>query len=118
MGTTGSGRLHEYSDREGGSGDECSKRIQEILEDVERCDYFDSHGELPAGGLSISLVASQRIEAQTAEGETIGYLPTKYNYVADCIKRGYSYTGVVSTSVSEPLVRVGIMITPKSPDEG
>jgi hypothetical protein len=36
-------------------------------------------------------------------GDIMGNLPTQYNYLINCIKRGLNYTGVVVASGGKPI---------------
>lgn len=117
MGSSGTGRLSDYPGSRGTSGkggpqggssgeDRCKKPISEQLEDVSRCDYFKNHKRVPKAGTHVAAVQAKRIEVTTTEGEVIGYLPTKYNYLAGCIATGYKYSGTVVTSKDNPVPAV------------
>ena len=49
----------------------------------------------------------------TLAGETIGYLPTEYNYLAGCMKKKRSYGGQVSSATTKPVIRVRVDIGPQ-----
>ncbi|RYE25333.1 MAG: hypothetical protein EOP51_04535 [Sphingobacteriales bacterium] len=48
-------------------------------------------------------------------GREMGRLPSRYNYLADCIEHGYSFTGKVIASSLDPFVSVIIDVTPHEP---
>ena len=116
MGSSGSGRLTDYpgsgkakTSSEGGDGgspeDRCGKAFSAQLEDVEQSAYYVNHKQPPPLGTVLEVVHAKRITAVIGD-ETVGNLPTKYNYLAACIKGGYSYVGTVTTSKSAPTVIV------------
>ena len=122
MGSSGTGRLSDYSRKSKGkpggkisgssSGDSCDAALTAILEDVERCSYFENHRSYPERGTEVVLSLRGRLSVDALGGETIGYLPTRYNYLAGCIKKGYSYEGQVSSITQKPILRVQVDIGP------
>lgn len=112
MGSSGSGRISDYpgssktessSGGKGGGGngggsDRCAQAIAVSLEDIEHCDYYKTVGGVPAPGQRLRLAHKKRIVAQTDAGVTVGNLPTAYNYLASCLKEGWTYTGTVTNS--------------------
>jgi hypothetical protein len=116
MGSTGTGRFTDYTgtkaNKPGGSGgssgeDQCDESIEAVLEDVERCAYYEKNKKLPAVGTDISVSIVKRLNI-TIGGETLGYLPTKYNYLAGCVKGGAKYSGKVTSISSKPIIKVSI----------
>jgi hypothetical protein len=111
MGTTGSGHLTDYpgpasqgnakGQGGGGSGqvDRCAKAFQVKLEEIEHCEYFTRHNSLPGSGAILTLVHKKRISAVTASGEIVGHLPSSMNYLAECLKDGHTYSGVIRDSI-------------------
>lgn len=97
MGSTGSGRFSDYP-IEDGADDKCEKAFKVDLEDIEHCDFFKNHGLVPAIGTILKVAHNKRVVAQTLAGETVGNLPTRFNYVAGCLKEGFKYTGEVRAS--------------------
>ena len=113
MGTTGSGRLTDYpgsttskdsspkgGDQGGGGGDEpqgdrCTRAFGVTLEDVEHCEYFKKTGAGPKIGTVLRIALKKRVVATTTSGEIVGNIPTKMNYLAACLRGGYTYTGQV-----------------------
>lgn len=122
MGSTGSGSLTDYSKRKpstsgandgGNSGtDNCGKGFNATLEEVSRCFYYINTGAVPPVGTEISIFFNGvRISVETTKGEEVGYLPTKHNYLKNCLVDGFVYTGqvVVSSLKSIPSVTVDIV---------
>lgn len=131
MGSSGSGRISDYpgssrarGDRDGGRGrdsgggggaggsgggggqpeDRCGKAFSVRLEDIEHSEYFTAHGAPPPLGETLHVRQRKRLVAETSTGQTVGNLPTSYNYLAGCLKDGWAYTGQVTTSSSGPPV--------------
>ncbi|MEJ0060860.1 MAG: hypothetical protein WDM79_15320, partial [Terricaulis sp.] len=111
MGSSGSGRITDYpgTSKSGGDGgpdgppeDRCAQAFQATLEDVGQSDYFKTHGALPSVKTQLEVVHAKRLVVRTATGESVGNLPTSYNYLAGCIKAGWSYVGLVLTTTSGP----------------
>jgi hypothetical protein len=112
MGSSGSGRISDYpgssstgsGTSQGGDGgsaggsDRCAQAIAVTLEDIEHCDFYKSGGAVPAPGQQLRIAHKKRIVAETDVGTTVGNLPTAYNYLAGCLKEGWTYTGRVTAS--------------------
>ena len=126
MGSTNTGRFSDYSDNsnsrrkssgDGGGGssgdDKCQKAIHAKLEEVERCEYYRAHSVVPVEGTAIEITLNGRLCATTIGSEVVGYLPTKYNYLAICIQDGFSYVGEITSSSTNPIVRVTVDIAPE-----
>lgn len=122
MGSTGSGTLSDYSNFRGaiqgvtgGKGlvNKCEKAVSTILEDVENCDYYKKNGNVPAKGTYVKVAFKTRIVAVDENDDVIGYLPTEYNYLLECLTDGFQYEGEVSGSFDTPLISVNIAATPK-----
>ncbi len=125
MGSSGSGKFGTYhigNDKGssssgtgvggvgGGGTDEigCPTIIQNIrLEDVATSDYYVHHNLLPTSGdpvyLSNTIYKGRLVVKVTSTNEILGNLPTQYNYLINCIKKGMQYTGVVVASGSTPV---------------
>jgi hypothetical protein len=83
----------------GGSGsDPCDKAFETELEDVGSSDYYRKHKAVPPKGTSVAIDLRTRLVAVTAKDEVVGNLPTKFNSLAQCIKDGWKYRGVVTYS--------------------
>ena len=93
---------------EGGGGaasaDRCARAFNVILEDVEHCDFFKKHGISPAVGTTLHVAHKKRVVAQTQAEEIVGNLPTSFNYLASCLRGGYTYVGKVRKSSNGPPV--------------
>ena len=129
MGSSGSGKLGTY--RIGGEfGDievgvnggslgtnevECPRLIENVrLEDVATSTYYTNNISLPALQTKIQIRASiymGRLVVETiATQEVIGNIPTQYNYLFNCIKRGMHYTGNVISSGITPIPYVVVTL--------
>ena len=136
MGSSGSGRFRDYppskgkeqkeksgsgeaggsggSEREPRSENQCTRDLANVLlEEVGRSAYFQAHNSLPAVGTAVRLRTERvgpRLSVDTAAGESIGFLPTKYNYLVVCMEKGFTYSGEVVNSSQKPapFVRVNL----------
>jgi hypothetical protein len=118
MGSRGSGRISDYpgssSGKTGGTGgsnddaaqDRCARAFSTRLEDVEQSQYFRMRGTIPPIGTPLELVQRKRLVAQTTGGESTGNLPTSLNYLASCMKDGWTYIGAVQSAASGPPVAI------------
>lgn len=122
MGSTGSGRLSDYSNFVGAvkgvTGGEdlnnkCDRAVATGLEDVASCDYYKKHGRVPAKGDYVKVSLKTRIVAVDENDDVIGYFPTEYNYLLGCLTDGYQYEGEVSGAFEEPVPSVYIVVTPQ-----
>jgi hypothetical protein len=118
MGSSGSGRISDYPGTSGGGGqggggvgggggqpeDRCGRAFSASLEDIEHSEYFATHGALPPEGVVLHIRQRKRLVAETSAGQSVGNLPTSYNYLASCLKDGWSYTGTVISSAKGPPV--------------
>ena len=119
MGSSGSGRISDYPGSSsssakagesggggvvGGAEDRCAKAFSARLEDVEQSDYYRTHRSVPPLGIPLTLAQRKRIVAETTSGESVGNLPTSFNYLASCMKHGWTYVGKVQGAVSGPPV--------------
>ena len=120
MGSSGSGRISDYpgtggsGDSNTGAQDRCAKAFSARLEDVEQSEYYQTHRTLPPTGTSLQVSQRKRLVAQTAEGQSIGNLPTTFNYLAACMKDGWGYIGTVQSVTSgapAPIVAVDFAAT-------
>jgi|ERR1039458_1065532 hypothetical protein len=117
MGSSGSGKISDYpgsapSGKSGGEGvgsnagaeDRCAKAFSARLEDVEQSEYYRKHGKTPQVGTQVEVAMRKRLVAQTTAGESIGNLPTSFNYLASCMKEGWVFIGAVQSAKSGPPV--------------
>jgi len=125
MGSTGSGSFSDYpgsSPKEGGQGaggggasgeDRCSRAFSCALEEVEHCDYFSANEGVPPVNTALSIEQRGRLFAVVAGGQSVGALPTRYNYLADCMAAGFTYEGRVNASASTPVASVNVDFAPR-----
>lgn len=122
MGSTGSGRLSDYTRFRGAvkgvTGGEdlinkCDRAVATVLENVEICDYYKKNGHVPAKGTYVKIVLKTRLAAIDEHGDVIGHLPTEYHYLLECLNDGYLYDGEVSGSFETPVISVYIAVTPQ-----
>lgn len=71
---------------------------------IEQSDYYRAHRSVPPLGTQLKIVQRKRIVAETMSGESVGNLPTSFNYLASCIKHGWTYVGTMQSAVSGPPV--------------
>lgn len=123
MGSSGSGNFSDYSNYPraikgvtGGvdSEDKCTLAFSTLIEDVDTCEYYRKKGALPAVGTEVYVDFKVRLVVKSNDGLIIGYLPTKYNYLRNCIVKGFTYTGVVSVASSTSINTVVVDITPSA----
>ena len=121
LGSNGSGRISDYpgsssssgigsgTGGDGGAIDRCSRAFNTRLEDVELSPYYQAHGVLPPIGTKVRVVQGKRMQVQTLDGEVIGNLPTSLNYLAACLKDGWTYVGTVQKLLSQqPVLTVAL----------
>jgi hypothetical protein len=82
--------------------DRCARAFSATLEDVEHSDHFRNGGSTPAVGTTLRIAHKKRVVAETLVGEIVGNLPTAFNYLAACLRDGFTYTGIVRTSRKGP----------------
>lgn len=123
MGSSGPGNFSDYSNYpraiKGVTGavdseDKCALAFSTLIEDVDTCEYYSKKGMLPAVDTEVSVEFKVRLVVKSNDGLIIGYLPTKYNYLRNCIVKGFTYTGVVSNVSSTPINTVIVDITPST----
>lgn len=121
MGSSGTGRFGNYPGGNGGSisangqngisgggvGEiECPMVIEHIrLEDVAVSEYYVNNNALPdqndGVALSNRIFNGRLVVTSALSNEIIGNLPTRYNYLINCINRGVNYSGrVISSGIS------------------
>jgi hypothetical protein len=120
MGSSGGGRISDYSGSKGGSNkggggggsgggplppaERCGRAFSVELEDVEHSDFFAANGTQPSVGTPLRIRKRKRLVAETLDGVSVGNIPTSHNYLADCIEAGWDYMGQVTVSSSGPPV--------------
>lgn len=125
MGSTGSGSFSDYPGsrpKEGGQGDggggasgddRCTRAFSCALEEVEQCDYFAANGGVPPVNTALSIVLRSRLFAVDASNQSVGALPTGFNYLADCMAAGFVYEGRVLASASTPVASISVDFAPR-----
>ena len=125
MGSSGTGNFTDYPGSAptptkgggtagGGSGeDRCDKAFETVLEDFEHSDFWSIRKVLPAPGTTFTVQQRKRLVAVLSSGESIGSLPTQFNYLAHCMKRGNTYGGQVTASVPGAVARVRVDVAPQ-----
>lgn len=124
MGSTGSGSFSDYSgsrpkeDKDGAGGggasgdDRCERALACTLEEIEHCDYFTANGSVPPTDTVLTIEQRGRLFAVDSNGQSVGALPTGFNYLADCMRAGFTYTGRVTASASSPVASVNADFAP------
>ena len=98
--------------------DQCERKLADIaLEEVGRCEYVADHGGLPPAGMPVTLrtaLVGGRLAVESVDSkEVIGFLPTEFNYLLQCTKQGYSYTGTVKSVRPRPVPVVRVDLEPQ-----
>lgn len=111
-GSSGSGGGHG-----GGGGDNCEKKISNLLlEEVANCEYFEKHESVPKAGTQVQvrkkLVHGRVAVETTVNGEVVGYVPTKFNYLRSCMTDGWQYPGKVAEASGGQLPKVKVDLSP------
>lgn len=123
MGSSGTGNFSDYLNFQGAikgvtgaedSEDKCALAFSTLIEDVDTCEYYSKKRTLPSVGTEVFVDFKFRLLVKSNDGLIIGYLPTKYNYLRNCIVKGFNYTGVVSNASSTPINTVVVDITPSA----
>lgn len=93
----------------GGTGEiECPSVIENVrLEDVATSAYYINHQSIPSRGdpveLNSTVYKGRLVVMATSTGEVLGNLPTQYNHLINCIKKGMQYAGKVVASGITPI---------------
>lgn len=126
MGSNGSGRFSDYPGtgggnpkRGGGAGggqppadDRCARAFSVTLQDVEHSDYYASNSSVPPVGTRLTIGQRKRLVVLDASGASVGNLPTSFNYLADCLKGGFTYAGIISAVSGGPSAKVTVDFAP------
>jgi hypothetical protein len=125
MGSSGTGSFTDYpgsapaltkgGGTAGGSSgeDRCDKAFETVLEDFEHSDFWRLRKALPKPGTTFTIQQSKRLVAVLSNGESIGSLPTSFNYLAQCMKGGHTYEGRVTASVPGAVARIRVDVAPQ-----
>ncbi|TDP32137.1 hypothetical protein DEU29_11177 [Idiomarina aquatica] len=117
MGSTGSGSFTDYSGTppsESGNGmaggasgtDRCLQAFTVGLEEVAQSEYYDKLRRLPNKGETLKILLDGRLFAVNEQGMKVGALPTSHNYLAGCLKDGFTYSGIITMATEQPVPRV------------
>lgn len=114
----GGGGSGSGSGSEGG-GDPCLAPLQEVrLEEVERCAYYATAGDVPPPGTDVEvlpdLVGGRLAVATQGDAQIVGFLPTRLNHLLGCLNSGYRYPGEVTASARVPVAVVQVQLAPAS----
>lgn len=125
MGSTGSGSFSDYSgssskkDDNGGGGssgeDRCDKAFACVLEEVEQCEYYGINQGVPPADTPLFLELRGRVMAVDPHGASVGALPTRFNFLADCLNAGFTYEGRIVASTTAPVASVNVDFAPSQP---
>ncbi|WP_298937873.1 hypothetical protein [uncultured Ruegeria sp.] len=124
MGSTGSGSFSDYSGtgNKGGAGgggssgeDRCNRAFTCVLEEVEQCEYFGANQDVPPANTPLALELRGRLMAVDANGLSVGALPTRLNFLADCMNAGFAYDGRVVASTTGAVASVNVDFLPRQP---
>jgi hypothetical protein len=129
VGSKSTGRLGDYpgSGGTGGGGgakgkpdetDKCAAVIEDLpLEEVALSGYFKEHKAVPPEKTKVRVrdkLVDKRIAVETESGqEVIGYVPTAYNYLRQCMSNGWAYMGKVTSSSAGKLPKITVDLTGK-----
>jgi hypothetical protein len=112
MGSSGTGSFGNYQPSEKAS---CDETVDTDLEEIALAEYFAERGTVPPVGTSVRLhdaVVKGRLIVETVKKpQTLGLLPTSFQHLALCLKKGYSYTGEVTASGGKkiPVITVSLV---------
>lgn len=135
MGSTGTGKFTDYPGSSGGhpnpgkkgkgggggggggGSDQCDLAIEDLaLEEVGSSEHFTEHSRVPRVGTEVRLrrkLVGSRLAVETvAAREIVGFVPTEYNYLRQCMSRGYEYTGTVVSSSGGSIPQVSVDLSP------
>ena len=97
----------------GGGATGCEQPVLTHLEEVASCEYYGTNGRVPAPATPVSVrtaLVSGRLGVQDDSGTLIGYLPTSFNYLLQCIGQGFSYSGQVTSADVRPVPSVHVSL--------
>jgi hypothetical protein len=102
-----------------GGGDPCLTPLPEVrLEEVERCPFYTTVGDVPPPGTDVEVLpdlVGGRLAVATQGGrQVVGFLPTRLNHLLGCLNSGYSYPGEVTASALAPVAVVQVQLAPTS----
>ena len=108
MGSSGTGNFGDYKP----TGTRCDESIDTELEDVATMPFYNPTKKLPTSGVAVRVRADpfdgRLVVEDVASGLALGNLPTSYNYLILCIKKGYRYEGTVSAASPRPVPTIDV----------
>jgi len=118
---SGRGSGNGSGDGRGGGAadkDQCLRVINNVsLEEVSKAEYFLTHKAFPPVDTAVSVrsnLVGGRIGVETlSEKELIGLLPTDYNYLLQCMKQDYKYSGAILSVKSQPIPVIRVELVPQ-----
>ena len=121
MGSTGSGNFTDYQGFSGGNSkqggesleNKCNRAFRTELEDVDLSQYFISKGHLPNINTEAIIDFNGHRIVALIDNEEIGNLPTKYNYLRQCMTEN-TYSGLVSNTSTTPINSIIINVSPNA----
>lgn len=129
MGSKKTGKWTDFpgSGGDGGGGgekgkptdvDKCAGPIEDLpLEEVALSPYYKAHKAVPPEKTKVRVrekLVDKRIAVETESGQVvIGYVPTAYNYLRQCMSNGWTYTGKVTGSSAGKLPKITVDLTGK-----
>lgn len=119
MGSTTRDRFDDYGAGPGGpptEPEQCEMAIENlVLDEVGLCEYFQAQQHVPPEGTPLRLrneLYHGRLALETEDGQIVGLLPTAYNYLLQCMARGYTYAGEVVAATDVPVPVVSTVLGP------
>jgi hypothetical protein len=115
VGSSGHNTFGDYQPAADGTT-RCDNSIDAPLEDVARLGFYKEFKTLPLVGtpvrVSETLQGNRVIVEHANSGVAIGNLPTQFNYLPLCQKKGYRYSGEVTASRVAPVPLVEVHLDP------
>lgn len=104
----------------GGKSDKCDVIVNDLqLEEVALSEYFTAHGKPPTEKTKVKVrdkLVGGRVAVETESGgEVIGYVPTAYNFLRQCISQGWSYSGKVASSSAGKVPKLQVDLVASKP---
>lgn len=129
MESSSSGHFEDYSTSpqrnsgtatgNGGASEDnrCALKLETVrLEEIEKADYFKRHNGVPKNGIAVKLrteLTEGRLTVETTkEEESVGFLPTQFNYLLACLRDGWSYSGQITASTAQPVPKILVTLNP------
>lgn len=113
MGSSGVDRFGDYRGKVEPTKDMCRKEMKNVeLEEIGRSEYFNNHSDVPPLMepvlLDVKLENGRLVVLLEATSEKIGYLPSRYSNLLACMRKGFSYRGIIVYSNLKPFPKVDV----------